>query len=609
VQARKLGDARRAIEGWLVAGCALCAVPIGLVAARAGSDLFGTDAPGLSLFDAYGLACFVRLGFDVYARTYHAGIFALRRVYRPLPALLGVDLLELAVITLGFDRYGAWIIPIAIGLAGAADALLGVHYAGRAYRRQRLPAPAPLRALRQSLLAAWTPRRPRRSPAAGSGRRLRRIVALLRTALLHSVANATLQLDALLLLLLVRVDPPRRGGASLALLYYVLRPLLGLATQWVRTFYFDLSRIERGSLRAFRPRLVRFLGRLALFCAGFGALLTLGVAELLWPQLATWSWLWLGPLFLTRSLFALTQLKAFTAGRYRALVEVSGALALGLGAIALAAHSGEAVLAGAALLLGLGAFALRERAAQASSAGPGEVLGVCEFLRELRASGHVQLAVLSVARRSAEVGRVVHALLALGPGVRLARHARSHVLLFAPAGAIALSRARLVAASGGVLHQLWLSAALPALDSIGLARAQAALPGELHDALAPNAPERGSEQLVADFRRSFPAGVLLDLEAGTGALDPGLLPRPMLGMFVHQVVAASHQRERELRARLPVQIAVYAPGGRASLVFVVAQHTAGFAVFRARVRGASLRASLYLSSAAPLTRTSSDARA
>jgi hypothetical protein len=584
MRARNRAAARRAIEGWLIAVACLGALPIALLALRVAPDLFGPLPEGLSLFDAYGLACFVRLACDAYARTYHAGIFALRRVYRPLWSLLGVDVLELGLIWAAFERYGAWSIPIAIALAGALDAALTIRYATRAYRRQRLQAPAPLQRL-------WRGAFRRRTRAAGGGKALS---DTLRSAFVHSVANATLQLDALLLLLLVWVDPPRANAASLALLYYALRPLLGLATHWVRTFYFDLSRIDNGPLRAFRPRLLRFLGRLALACAGFGGLLTLLLALLLWPERQSLDWLWLIPFVLSRSVFALAQLKAFTAGRYQALLWVSGSLALALGAIALAAHSGVAVLGGAALMLAAGAWVLREVPGPIPAADGGEVLGLGAFLRELRGRGSVQLGVLSVARRSAEVGRVLKALLAFGPSLRLSRHARCQVLLLAPAE-LALSKSRLIAASGGALSQVWLSSPGTALEGIGLAREQAALPRELHDALGPNAPERRSEQLVAEFRRSFPAGALLDLEAGTGALDPNLLPRPWLGAFIHHVVAASQQRE--LRAPLPLSLAVYAPGGQASLVFVAAPHAPGFAAFRARVRAASLRASLYAETA------------
>jgi hypothetical protein len=71
------------------------------------------------------------------------------------------------------------------------------------------------------------------------------------------------------------------------------------------------------------------------------------------------------------------------------------------------------------------------------------------------------------------------------------------------------------------------------------------------------------------------------------------LPRALLGEFVHQVVAAARQSERERRLRLPLELAVYAPAGRAKWLFVVARATPGFDAFQMRVRAASLHASFY----------------
>jgi hypothetical protein len=564
--------ARAVVESWLGMGCLLALLPVLWVLSRMLRASLDTQAGGISLFDAYALACCLRLLFDVGARTYHAGVFAVRRVYRPLPTLLCADLLEVSIIVLGFESLGAWSIPLAIVCAGATEAALGWYYARAAYRRQRMLTPR----LTQ-LPTAW--------------RRLGRDT--LKPALVHALANISMQLDAVLLLLLVRVDPPRSNALSFAVIYYVLRPLLGLATHWVRSFYFDLSRIEAGALRIWRPRLRRLLGQLAVACALIGALLTLCVAWLLWPQLATSTLLWLVPLFAARAVFALAQLEAFTQGRYRALLSMTLPLAAGLGLLAGLAHSAQQVICGAAVLLALGAFWLRRQRRHGEQATTQrEVLGMAEWLGELRAQGPVRIGVVSVARRSARVARVTQALMAASPGLRVARHARSHLLLMAAADAFP-NITQLVASSAGTLTHAWLSPSCQGVDSIGIARACGMLPSELHQALCPSAQESSAAALVSEFRRGFPRGTLIDLIAGSGALDRANLPRALLGEFIQQVVAASRQSERERRARLPVELAVYAPAGQARFLFVVERATSGFAVFQARVRAASLHASFY----------------
>lgn len=567
IRVHKPASARASVEAWLASGCRLAGLPVVFVVAR---GLASTQHYGISLFDAYALACSLRLLLDIYARTYHAGVFAVRRVYRPLTTLLCADLVEVALIVFGFDALGAWSIPLAIVLGGCLDAGLAVRYARAAYLRHRMLLPR----LRRMLLA-WP-----------------RVDGLvLRQALVHSLAGASLQLDAWLLLLLIRVDPPRAGVPGLSLLFYVLRPLLGLATHWVRSFYFDLTRIDAGALRVFRPRLVRLLRKLALVCALLGATLTLGIARVVWPELALLNLLWLVPFFVTRSLFALAQLQAFTRRRSRLLVWTSLSLAAGLTLLAALSRNGTVLLGGASLGLLVGFSLLREsNAERAAAVSEGAVLGVAEWLQALRGSAQVRMGVLRVARSSAPVGRVMETLAAAHPQLRLARYARSHVLLMAaPQSVPALEQ--LIASGAGTLADAWLSPVCPGKDSVGLARTQQALPLELHDALNPNPSDRPADSLMTEFKRAFPAGSCLDLDAGRGALEG--LSNDLLAEFLQQLNAASRQRDHDARGGLPFELAAYAPGGQASWVFVVARATPGFAAFRARVRRASLHASFY----------------
>ncbi|HEY2736028.1 MAG TPA: hypothetical protein VGI70_18650, partial [Polyangiales bacterium] len=545
-------------------------LPLGFVALRIARGAAADGGIGLSLFDAYAFACALRLLAEVVARTYHAGVFALRRVYRPLVSLLLADLLEVALIVSCFDALGPWSIPLSIVLGGAIDGGFTLHYARAAYLRHRM------------LLPRWR---------AALRVRLRPPLPAIERALAYALAGASLQLDAWLLLLLIRVDPPRRAAPSLALLYYVLRPLLSLATHWVRTFYFDLVHLDAGGLRAFRPHLLRLLRRLAIAAALFGSVLTLMAARSLWPEFALARLIGFVPFFAARSLFALAQLRAFARGLIRRLVWTSLALATGSSLLALG-RNGSLLLSGVALLLALGALSLRESSAGPIARADRRVLGIAEWLRALRASHRVRIAVLRVARSSADVGRVLETLANSRPELVLTRHARAHLLLMAAGDTLPSSEA-LVALSAGALDRIWLSPPCRGGDSVTIAQAEHALPNELTRALDPNARDQGFELLQSEFARTFSNGQLLDLGAGIGSLDERCCPKSLLGEFVQQLTAASHQRERDTRARLPCELAVYAPGGQAQLVFVVPRGTRGFAPFRARVREATLHASFY----------------
>jgi hypothetical protein len=264
-----------------------------------------------------------------------------------------------------------------------------------------------------------------------------------------------------------------------------------------------------------------------------------------------------------------------------------------LALLAACSRSADLLVWGASLGLALASVALRETGeAVLIASGQGPCLGLAEWLQALRASDQVRVAVLRVARRSASVGSVMQALSARYPELRMARYARSHLLLMAAAES-APELSALIAGAAGTLADVWLSPPCLGRESIGLARAARVLPDELHETLNPTSQVHVAASLVTDFKRAFPGGTWLDLVAGHGTLDPRSLPSDLLADFLRQVHAASRQRDHEVRGGLPFDLAAYAPGGQASLVFVVSHPMPGFAEFRARVRRASLHASFY----------------
>ncbi|HET6332511.1 MAG TPA: hypothetical protein VFG30_04830 [Polyangiales bacterium] len=284
----------------------------GLIVVVFGTEVASTLASGLiELRATYALACVLRLGSDSALRALHSGVFAVRRVHRPLWSTLVPDLVELAVISFGFGELGLWSIPVAILAGGALDAVLAFVFVRRAYLQRRLQLPR----VWQSLSVARQVRA--HAGEAGSGAR-------------HALASVTLQLDGVLLLILAQAGQSAPGAASFAALYYVLRPLMAASTHWVRTFYFDLKLVDSGAFRAFRPQLLRFLERLAVSWAFVLALVTLVLARFVFGEHASWSLLVLVPFFVARSAFALLQVVAFGAGDLKRLLQTGLAVIAGV---------------------------------------------------------------------------------------------------------------------------------------------------------------------------------------------------------------------------------------------------------------------------------------
>ena len=564
VQTRQLRAARERIDFALGAALCLGSAPLLLCSLYLARELLLGD--GLSLFDAYAWACALRVAVEAYARTYHAGVYASRRVYRALWSFAAGDVLSLTVIVVGWNALGAFCVPLALAASALLDAALCFRAATAAYRLARMSAPRPrVRWLRgeASLRAA-------------------------RDACLPGLANLSLQLDGLLLLALVALEPTRALNASFVAFYYVLRPALSVSSQWVRVFYFDLSRLESGALRALRGHLRKYLNRVGLACAGSVALVTLLAAGSFGPDVSTTEVASLIALALARASFAPVQLEAFVQRRYGLLVCTTLAFA-GLLHVAVWLEPSQAQLvAVAALALGLGA-----RMLPAPLSAHARTSGACslpEWLQRVRGDDHAQLAVLRVARAGVPVRRVIEALARTDPSWSVAQLGRSHLLLLSTAERT-LTRLQLVAATGGLLESAEWSALGPASTLLERAQAQGLLPAELSAALA---RDHAPEALHEDFARSIPTGRLLDLHRGTGQLRGlGLSASQLSELTALLVQACTRPEQPARRSRLPLQLAVFAPGGAARWLFVAPKGAHGFAALRARVRAATWRASAF----------------
>ncbi|CAN5903754.1 hypothetical protein BH11MYX4_BH11MYX4_32970 [soil metagenome] len=231
-RARELGPSSEAaamVTRWLTtalwAGGAIALLPIG----RALWD-YVHEARTPSMLHVYALACTFRLGADVVVRTYYSGVYAYRRVHRPLWSVF-VGPVVLVGGTLALWRsFAGWSFPVALVLSVLASRALLVRFTRRAYRIQRVPAP---------ILRPWA--FPGRRPAWG----------MVRATALAALANTTSRLGGVVLLAAVipslsttvdEAEVPIVEPFALAL--HLASPLLLLASQWGLVFYHDYKRIE-----------------------------------------------------------------------------------------------------------------------------------------------------------------------------------------------------------------------------------------------------------------------------------------------------------------------------------------------------------------------------
>jgi hypothetical protein len=514
-----------------------------------------------SIFDAYAIGCGVRLMLDTVTRTYHAGVFAVRRVRRPFAALIAVDLADAGGPLLLFPWLGFWGFAVAQLFGGVVEATLTFVYARRAYRELALSPPTTARVVSERSQSSWS---------------------LVRGALMPGFANLVSQVDALLITALAL--GASHGGYGLAAGLHVLRPVLGLGSGWARVFYFDLARLDGPVRRLFRLRFERLLVRAAPGFALAAIAVAIALGMLLTGGADVPLLLAVAPFVVVRSFFAVTQLQAFVRGAYAVLA--LGALLVILALVALASlHASGAMLlllatgalAGAALVFRFGRPGVLAPEADASD-GP---LRPLQFLARLAAAPQ-ELQVLVLGLRDAAGARpfgVAEELLEL-PRVELVTRFSPHSLLVATTAGSALLP-ELVAASGGTLASV---AAPPTRRALG-AELERASGRSVEVAAMPDAAA-----LRREFTREFPRGTVLD--ARGGAVPRSLAsPRDLVWTLRELgAVAAGSQPAR----RRGLRTAVYAPGGEARVVFIAPSDAAPerFAEFERRAFWSSVHATL-----------------
>lgn len=352
----------REIGGWLSLSiwlaAAVCAAGVFWAVART------VSGGALNAADVYVLAILFRLAAELVTRCYHSGIYAIRRVFRPLPAILAVDAVSLAGVLLLWPWLGGWAFGVAAVVATTTITGLTFHYTGRLYRFYGF---APMESLDF--------RRPR-VPRGDQGREL----------LAAGFSSALMSLDAVLVLVALRAGQGPLGSSTLFILFFAIAPTIRAVSEWAQLLYFDLKRLEirlfRNLRRTFDRQILRLACVLALI---FWVLACLIGTAVVGRSLGDLYWLLL-PFFVSYSLLAAVQMQAFSERAYRLVLENGAFCTLGFVAAALLLGGQQALLLAALSAVAFAATAVMHarRPELESALRSREVLWLSEWLAELR---------------------------------------------------------------------------------------------------------------------------------------------------------------------------------------------------------------------------------
>jgi hypothetical protein len=298
----------REIGSWLV-----LSVLMGVAATVAGAValalLLPADHDPIGHF--YAFLVVIELALRLPVRVLHSGMYATRRIYRPLWSMFAPTAVQLVIIGAGVFLYPAGAVIVAIIATNAIGIWITVRYTMAVYRLTGL--------------------RPRIGRPGGS-RRPRLPSIPVRLGVETTLAGLGLRLDAVAVLAIAGIYGTSTRAFDLTAgfsawrdidafqFFYLALPLLRGAYEATGVFYFDFVRLRR--LPALHDLRVMFFHKL-LWTAPVVSLcywtLALALGLFVLPDIPVSFLLALLPLFVVRGLIGVYQIRMFAEGQFLAL--------------------------------------------------------------------------------------------------------------------------------------------------------------------------------------------------------------------------------------------------------------------------------------------------
>lgn len=251
------------------------------------------------IFHFYVLAVVIRLALGIVSRTYHSAVYAIRRIYRPFVAIVGVELMGFVVTLFLWPSLGVWSFPLAQIPTGIVAAILTFIYVSRVYRFLGF------QKLRWRQTRSFQGVLPR---------------MLSKDFFLAGCAYGFMQLDFILVLSLFFGARESTQGFRLFLFFYLIGPFVRSGYEWAQLFYFDLKRLELDLFSYFKKRFTRLVRQVAVAVGLLFWIITCACGTVLVQQNLGMVYALLLLFFLVRSQLAFNQIRAFAERRYPTLI-------------------------------------------------------------------------------------------------------------------------------------------------------------------------------------------------------------------------------------------------------------------------------------------------
>lgn len=256
----------------------------------------------------YAFLVVIELAISIPVRTMHSGLFATRRIYRPLWSIFVPTVVSLVVVGAGVSFYPTAAIVVALIVSNAISIGMTVHYTRQAYLLSGLT--PKYRVTGRHVLPSIPPRMGLEVTLAGLGLRLD-AVAVLAIAGIYGTSTRAFDLTA---------GFSAWRDIDAFQFFYLVLPLFRGSYEATGIFYFDFVRLRRlAALRQFRQLFFHKLLWTAPVVTLFFWALALALGVFVLPDIPISFLFALLPLFMVRSLIGAYQFRLFAEGQFRAL--------------------------------------------------------------------------------------------------------------------------------------------------------------------------------------------------------------------------------------------------------------------------------------------------
>ena len=249
----------------------------------------------------YGLICFFRFLLEISLTTFHSGIYAIRRIYRPLYWIIIIELISSLGALALFPLIGIWSLPLAFLLSSLINFSVRFFYTKKVYH----------------LYLYWPLK------LNFSLKRWQRFLPLFQSNHFFTagLAHAFMRYEVLLLILFFHHLKKGEWSGNILTLIFILTPLLVASREWAQLFYFDFKRLEGGLYENFRKQFQKQVEDFSLLWGLVVWLIILGFSQFILKIYSIEPFLWLAPFFLINSILAYEQVKAFSDKNYNLVIQ------------------------------------------------------------------------------------------------------------------------------------------------------------------------------------------------------------------------------------------------------------------------------------------------